>query len=71
MSAGPRSPGSPRRIRRHPAEVTADRLGDQLDRWFERSDGSTRDAIGRVRAWLDQIAEQDQERERAPRSSDR
>lgn len=42
--------------RRHPAEVTADRLGDHLDRYFDKTDGSMRDAISRVRAWLDEIA---------------
>jgi hypothetical protein len=59
---------SARRLsRRHPAEVTADRLGDHLDRWFARSDGATRDAIGRVRAWLDDIATADQARTLDPR----
>jgi hypothetical protein len=46
-----------RRYRRHPAEVTADRLADHLDRWFDTTDGSLRDAISRVRAWLEERAE--------------
>lgn len=46
-----------RRRSRHPAEITADRLGDHLDRWYDKTDGSMRDAISRVRAWLDDIAE--------------
>lgn len=45
-----------RRDKRHPAEVTADRLADHLDKWFDTTDGSLRDAIGRVRDWLDQRA---------------
>jgi hypothetical protein len=43
---------------RHPAEVTADRLGDHLDRWFDKTDGEMRDAIAKVRAWLDQRADE-------------
>lgn len=42
-----------RRPRRHPAEVTADRLGDHLDRWYGKTDGPMRDAIAKVRDWLD------------------
>lgn len=44
-------------IRRHPAEVTADRLADALDRWPERFDGRQRDAIGELRTVLEQIAD--------------
>jgi len=43
--------------RRHPAAVTSDRLADHLERWYEQSDGALRDAIARVRDWLDRIAE--------------
>lgn len=46
-----------RRPRRHPAEITADRLGDHLDRWYDKTDGPMRDAIARVRAWLEDIAD--------------
>jgi hypothetical protein len=35
-----------RSTRRHPCEVTADRLGDHLDRYPEDFDGATRDDIG-------------------------
>jgi hypothetical protein len=51
------APRRRRRPRRHPAEVTADRLGDHLDRHFDKTDGSLRDAIAQVRAWLENIAE--------------
>jgi hypothetical protein len=43
--------------RRHPAEVTADRLGDALDRWPDAFDGAERDAIGLIIHRLQQIAE--------------
>lgn len=43
-------------IRRHPAEVTADRLADALDRWPDRFDGHLRDAIGELRYTLATIA---------------
>lgn len=43
-------------IRRHPAEVTSDRLADALERWPERFDGHLRDAIGELRFALEQIA---------------
>lgn len=46
-----------RRPPRHPAEVTADRLGDHLDRWFDTTNGELRDAIAKVRDWLDQRSE--------------
>lgn len=45
--------------RRHPAEVTADRLGNHLDRWYDKTDGPMRDAIAKVRDWLDQRAQED------------
>ena len=46
-----------RRPPRHPAEVTSDRLGDHLDRWYDKTDGPMRDAIAKVRDWLEQRAE--------------
>lgn len=43
-------------MRRHPCEVTADRLMDHLERYVPE-DGGLRDEIGRVRQWLLDIAE--------------
>lgn len=43
--------------RRHPAEVTADRLGDHLDKWPDAFDGADRDAIAHIRHVLQQIAD--------------
>lgn len=43
--------------RRHPAEVTADRLGDHLDKWPDAFDGAGRDAIAQIRHVLQQIAD--------------
>lgn len=45
------------RTRSHPAEVTADRLGDALDRWPDKFDGAERDAIASIRQALFEIAE--------------
>lgn len=45
------------RYRRHPAEVTADRLADAMDKWPDRFDGSMRDDISRIRTVLQDIAE--------------
>lgn len=42
--------------RRHPAEVTSDRLADHYERWFDRMDGQARDAITLVRDVLERIA---------------
>lgn len=44
------------RYRRHPAEVTADRLRDALDKWPDQFDGAARDAIGLLIFTLEQIA---------------
>lgn len=44
-------------MRRHPAEVTADRLGDHLEKWFDTTDGALRDEISHVRHWLQERAE--------------
>lgn len=38
--------------RRHPNEVTSDRLADFLDRYADRLDGGDRDAVARVRQLL-------------------
>lgn len=54
--AGSRSSGR-KTTRRHPAEVTADRLLDALEQWPDRWDGEDRDAIGRIRHVLHQIAD--------------
>ncbi len=46
-------------IRRHPADVTADRLGDALDKWPDAFDGGDRDMIGQLIHILRTIAEGD------------
>lgn len=43
--------------RRHPAEVTADRLGDAVTRWVDKFDAAERDEIGHIIHALDEIAE--------------
>ena len=43
--------------RRHPAEVTADRLLSAVERWHDKFTPQERDAIGLVRFALWQIAE--------------
>lgn len=45
------------RERRHPCEVTADRLLEHLERYPNRFDGKTRDEISRIRFVLQCIAE--------------
>lgn len=45
------------RYRRHPAEVTADRLQDALDRWPDAFDGRARDDISFIRHILQCIAD--------------
>lgn len=45
--------------RRHPAEVTADRLGDHYEAYFDKLTQRERDYIGVVRHALQQIAEGD------------
>jgi hypothetical protein len=42
---------------RHPAEVTADRLADAVDKWPDRFDGGDRDAVAQIRHILNDIAE--------------
>ena len=46
------------RYPRHPAEVTADRLADALDKWPERFDAGDRDAVAQIRHILNDIAEE-------------
>jgi hypothetical protein len=43
--------------RRHPAEVTSDRLAEASERWHDKLTGDERDMIGRVRHALYEIAE--------------
>jgi hypothetical protein len=44
---------------RHPAEVTADRLADHLEKWFDESDAEVQHAVSVIRDWLENIAEHD------------
>jgi len=44
--------------RRHPAEVTSDRLLDAVERWPDKFDGGERDMIGVIRNRLNQIADE-------------
>lgn len=44
-------------IRRHPAEVTADRLGDHYERDYDKLEGDEREAITLIRFALQEIAE--------------
>jgi hypothetical protein len=44
--------------RRHPAEVTSDRLADMLDKWPDKFDGSSRDMVAHLRFILEGIAEE-------------
>jgi hypothetical protein len=43
--------------RRHPAQVTADRLTDHYEQYFDQLDGLERDALGRIANALREIAE--------------
>ena len=43
--------------RRHPAEVTSDRLGDAVQRWNEQFTPEERDMVGKIRYRLEVIAE--------------
>ncbi|WP_237101376.1 hypothetical protein [Nonomuraea sp. MG754425] len=45
------------RDRRHPAEVTADRLANALERWPDAFDGVARDKVASIRTILLDIAE--------------
>ena len=52
---------SDRRKATHPAEITAARLGNHYEKWFDRLSGEERDAIGKVRYALYRIADEDEE----------
>lgn len=43
--------------RRHPAEVTATRLADAVDKWPDHFGGRERDMVGEIIHVLDQIAD--------------
>ena len=45
--------------KRHPAEVTSDRLAAHVERWHDRSTPEQRDTIAAVRAWLQDVADED------------
>lgn len=49
-----------RRPRRHPAQVTSDRLAEAVDRWADRLDGATLDEIAHVRYELERITTEDE-----------
>lgn len=49
--------GAVKRYRRHAAEVTADRLKEHYERWFDRLDGSEQHDISHVIQILEEIAE--------------
>lgn len=44
-------------MKRHPAEVTADRLAEHIDKYHDKLDGAERDEMSRVRFILYEIAE--------------
>jgi hypothetical protein len=48
--------------KRHPCEVTADRIGDHLDKYPEDFDGATRDDVGHLRHILQNIADRERRR---------
>jgi hypothetical protein len=43
--------------RRHPAQVTSDRLGDATTKWGDKFTGAELDMIGVIRSVLEEIAE--------------
>jgi hypothetical protein len=45
------------RTKRHPCEVTSDRLGDHYERYYDQMDGPERDELSHVRDVLERIAE--------------
>jgi hypothetical protein len=45
--------------KRHPLEVTSDRLAEHVERHYESTTGGVRDAVSRVRDWLELTAEQE------------
>lgn len=44
------------KLKRHPCEVTADRLLDHLEKYPERFNGTARDEIAHIRFLLQEIA---------------
>jgi hypothetical protein len=44
-------------MKRHPAEVTSDRLAYASERWYHQFTGEERDMIGRIRHALNRIAD--------------
>jgi hypothetical protein len=48
---------APRSEKRHPAEVTSDRLGDAASKWNHLMTGGERDALAQVRQVLAEIAD--------------
>lgn len=45
------------REKRHPTEVTSDRLGDHYERYYDKLTGSERAAVTAVRFALQEIAD--------------
>lgn len=45
-------------MKRHPAEVTADRLGEAYEKWYDKFDGAELDMISQLKHAFDEIAEQ-------------
>ena len=43
--------------RRHPAEITADRLSKHIEEYHDKLDGAERDEFSRVKFILDEIAD--------------
>lgn len=52
-----KAPGQARATKRHRCEVTADRLGDDVERYGHLMSGAERDELSRVRFILQEIAE--------------
>jgi hypothetical protein len=44
--------------KRHPAEVTSDRIADHIYRWHNRLTGAERDALSRARDILENLADE-------------
>ncbi len=45
------------RYKRHPCEVTSDRLAEHLEQYIDKLSGAERDEVSRVRFLLEEIAE--------------
>ena len=46
-----------KRYRRHPADVTADRMADAYERYYDKMDGRERDDLSHIIFVLQEIAE--------------